>query len=94
MARLKDVMAYIIQEYPESIAEELSNARLTKLVYLSDWKNCLDGGKPITNINGYFDNHGPYVHDVIDTARENPSLFKITETNNVYGGKKGIVPCG
>ena len=54
MAKLVDVIAYIIKRYPSSLADELSNARLTKLVYLSDWKNCLTNDRPISSINWYF----------------------------------------
>lgn len=43
MAELRDVIAYILQRYPEDMAGELSNARVTKMVYLSDWRNCLRG---------------------------------------------------
>ncbi len=36
---LRDIMLYICDKYPQK--RDLSNARLTKLIYLSDWKNIL-----------------------------------------------------
>ncbi len=41
MANLKDIIAYILQNYPSNKKHELSNARVTKMVYLADWRNCL-----------------------------------------------------
>lgn len=88
MAELLDIVAYIINRYPQNLHHELSNARLTKMVYLSDWHSSLRNGSQISQIKWYFDNHGPYVNDVIDLARSNGDLFSIEETTNAYGGKK------
>ena len=41
MANLKDIIAYILQNYPSNMKHELSNARVTKMIYLADWRNCL-----------------------------------------------------
>ncbi len=90
MANLKDVMAYIITNYPSHMDSELSNARLTKMVYLADWKNCIDSGSQITSINWYFDNYGPFVRDIEQEAKNNSGLFEIAVTNNVYGSMKKI----
>lgn len=88
MAILKDVMAYIIQHYPHS--EELSNARLTKMVYLSDWHQSINLKRQITSIEWYFDNYGPFVWDIDKEAKANPDLFRIQSTNNYYGGNKSL----
>ena len=89
MNDLKDVLAALAKlcKYPE----DLSNARLTKLVYLSDWRHSLKFGKPITGIKWYFDNYGPFVFDVIDTVKEHKELFKLTETVNTHGNKKQLI---
>ncbi len=89
MDKLKDLIAYIAQNYP--IKEELSNARLTKIVYLSDWHQALNHQRQITNIDWYFDNYGPYVPDVIRKAQEFPNLFECESTNNMYGKSKTLV---
>ena len=86
MAEIRDVMAYIIKNYPHK--HELSNARLTKLVYLSDWKSAIDTGKQITPISWYFDNYGPFVWDVKNTADQNPDIFETKSDSTFWGSKK------
>jgi len=90
MADLKDVMGYILREYPSKLKDELSNARLTKMVYLSDWKHVLDHGSQITDIRWFFDNYGPFVHNVLDTATSHPELFGIRSSVNMYGSGKRV----
>lgn len=89
MDKLKEVVAYIAKYYP--IKHELSNARLTKMVYLSDWHQAIIYGRQITDINWFFDNYGPFVNDVIDTAKGYPELFDCRETSNMYGSRKRLV---
>ena len=48
MAELKDIVAYILKKYPTK--SDMSNARLTKLVYLSDWKHSIKTYSQISNI--------------------------------------------
>lgn len=86
MAELKDVVAYLLAKYPYK--SELSNARVTKLVYLADWHACLNKGTQITGIEWYFDNYGPYVHDVKKMVESHPDLFKMEATQNMYGDRK------
>jgi hypothetical protein len=86
MASIKDVVAYILREYPHS--QEMANARVTKLIYLADWKHCLEQGKQITNIKWYFDSFGPFVWDVKNEIDENKRLFSTVETRNAFGSKK------
>lgn len=90
MFNLKEVMSYFCLNYP--YPNELSNARLTKLVYLADWFNCLVYDRQITDINWVFNHYGPYVDDIIDTARID-SIFTITSTKNHYGDSKIIISC-
>lgn len=88
MTELRDVMAYLIQKYPERMSDELSNARLTKMVYLADWRHVLETGRQITDIRWYFDNYGPFVKDVQETATVNSDIFKVEATQNMYGQYK------
>lgn len=95
MAELKDVMAYIIANYPKSMSAELSNARLTKMVYLADWHSCLRGKGQISNVDWYFDNYGPFVWDIKRTADKYPDIFKVDEKENMYGSSKRVFElCG
>ncbi len=89
MAELKDIMAYAVANYPRK--EDLSNARLTKLIYLSDWRHAIHYGRQISNIRWIFDNYGPFVWDVKNTALHNPDVFVIVSATNALGGSKTII---
>ena len=77
MANLKDIIAYILQNYPSNMKHELSNARVTKMVYLADWRNCLQSKGQVSDIEWYFDNFGPFVWDVKKAAEEFPEIFTL-----------------
>lgn len=86
MVELIYIISYILKNYPHK--NELSNARLTKMVYLIDWRSAFDYGEQVTNIHWYFDNYGPFVHDIEEIISKNPSIIKPIETMNIYGRKK------
>lgn len=88
MADLRDVVAYFCDKYPHP--KELSNARLTKMVYLADWKSAIDKGKQLTDLSWEFSHYGPYVPDVIRLARSGED-FEIDEGETVYGDRKEVV---
>ena len=89
MALVKDLLYYIVSNYPNP--SHLSKARTTKLVYLSDWKHSIEYNRQITDIKWYFNNHGPFVWDVIETAEQYPELFEIEETENYHGEPKTLI---
>jgi hypothetical protein len=89
MAQLHDILAYVCAAYPHK--NELSRARITKIVYLADWKSAIDRGRQLSEISWYFDNYGPFVWDVWKTAESMPQLFNIEHTANMYGGAKHVV---
>lgn len=66
---------------------DLSKARFTKLVYLSDWKMSQEHGRSISNIDWVFNHYGPYVDDVINCAK-NDIDFNVITTRNAYGSLK------
>jgi len=86
--KIEDIVLYICKKYP--LPEELSKARLTKLVYLADWKSCEQTGKQLSNIKWYFHNFGPYVDDVVNAARRSDHL-RVIETENFYGDPKELI---
>jgi hypothetical protein len=88
MNRLEQVMAYICQAYP--FKDELSDARLTKLVYLTDWFHAIYTGEQATEIKWIFNHYGPYVRDVYDLA-SNSYNFRIDFSQNYYGDSKAII---
>lgn len=88
MVKLIDIILYILKNYPHK--NELSNARLTKMIYLIDWRSAFDNGKQITNIKWYFDNYGPFVHDVEEEIVNHQELIHIVETKNIFGKRKKL----
>ncbi len=88
---LMDVMAYICKRY--SSPEELSKARLTKLIYLADWRSAKtkSDNSQITNIKWYFNHYGPYVDDVVDVIIDHEDTFKLDPGTNIYGGVRDLV---
>jgi hypothetical protein len=66
---------------------DLSKARFTKLVYLSDWKMSQKYNRSISNIEWMFNHYGPYVEDVVDLARDSVD-FNVIVTRNAYGSIK------
>lgn len=89
MSELTDIMVYIIKNYPHKF--ELSNARLTKLIYLADWKFVLKQKRQISNIQWKFDNYGPYVWDILNMANSQSTVFAIIDTQNAFGSKKTLI---
>jgi hypothetical protein len=87
-SKLHDVMAYLCAKYP--YADDLSKARLTKLVYLSDWRMAIEHGRQITSISWLYNHYGPYVHDVERLALESPD-FKIHGDVNMFGSPKETI---
>lgn len=85
MNDLAYVMAYFCKNYPHK--NEISNARLTKMVYLADLFSIEKRQIPITKIRWYFDNYGPYV-DSIKIEAENNNIFQTIADKTIYGTPK------
>lgn len=88
MTELKSVVRYLCKHYPHK--NELSKARLTKMVYLADWRCALRTGDQLTNIHWKYNHYGPYVPDVVDQTRDDPEFSIDTETTP-YGNTKELV---
>lgn len=88
MNKLQQIIAYICLRYPYN--SELSNARLTKLVYLADWTSALLDDRQLTDIRWLFNHYGPYVNDVIDSVK-NKHGFIVDNTSTSYGTPKQMV---
>jgi hypothetical protein len=85
---LRDIVAYICRNYPHK--DELSNARVTKMVYLADWRSALERGKTLSGITWKFNHYGPFVYDVIEAVRKD-SAFQVISTWNMYGEPKELL---
>ena len=86
--KLIDAIAYICAKYPYK--DELSNARVTKMIYLADWRHALNEGKPLTDITWQFNHYGPWVPDVLNAAKQRPDAIEIVHTHNAFGSEKMI----
>jgi len=84
---ISNIIKYLLKEYP--LKSELSASRLTKMIYLMDWKSSIDLGRQITNAQWHFDHYGPYVDDFVKLAKEDKDIF-VENTSNYYGGKKQL----
>ncbi|WP_144946211.1 Panacea domain-containing protein [Pseudomonas oryzihabitans] len=88
MRKLQEIIAYLCKNYPHK--QELSKARLTKLVYLADWFSAVSRKKQMSDITWLFNHYGPYVDDVIDSIRHD-SNFSIAKDQNAYGSEKSVI---
>lgn len=88
MSLLQAIINYFCRNYP--YPNELSKARLTKLVYLADWKAAQQSGRQLTEIEWVFNHYGPYVEDVVDAATATAGL-EVVHSTNIYGAPKVVV---
>lgn len=82
-ATLLDIILYVYRNYPE--INQLSKPRLVKLIYLIDWKNSIENGNQISDINWYYNHYGPYVDDVINLIKSKSEFFDVTSYANGIG---------
>lgn len=88
MNQIQLIVAYYCIHYPRT--NELSTARITKLVYLADWFSALADGDTLTDIQWQFNHSGPYSDDVIIGVEYN-SYFKITRIQTSFGSDKSLI---
>lgn len=85
---INDIVAYVIKNYPRP--DELSKARLNKIIYLIDWKSILLHGKPITSIQWVYNHYGPYVNDIEESLIKD-ERFSFKKKSNIYGNEKTVI---
>lgn len=86
MPKLAKIVAYFCQNFP--LRNKLSNARLTKMIYLADLISVKNNNDQLTNIQWYFDHYGPFVPDIEKVAAKYSDFFLITESMTIYGTPK------
>lgn len=86
--KLELIIAYFCRHYPYT--NELSNSRLTKLVYLADWFNCLLTNRQMTKITWLFNHYGPYVNDILEEVNKS-DLLEVIMDFNFYGSPKYVI---
>lgn len=85
MTKLQAIIRYLCMHYPYK--GELSNARVTKMVYLADWLNAQQRGGQLSDIQWLFDHYGPFVPDVMNAAKADHGML-VQYTTNMYGSPK------
>ncbi|HCI74827.1 MULTISPECIES: Panacea domain-containing protein [unclassified Psychrobacter] len=86
--KLELIIIYFCKYYPYT--NELSNSRLTKLVYLADWFSCLLKGKQMSEILWLFNHYGPYVNDVLEEVNKS-NYLDVEMDFNFYGSPKYVI---
>jgi len=86
---LKKMIIYICVAYPDKW--DLSDARLTKMIYLADWKYALKYGEKLTGIEWVFNHYGPYVPDVLNCAKSCHSELSLEYGANAYNTPKTVI---
>ena len=86
--KIKNFLKYLLKEYPHK--SELSASRLTKMLYLADWKNALENGTQMTDTTWHFNHYGPYVDDFIEIAEIDKDI-EIVDDITIFGGRKRLV---
>ena len=81
-------MKYFLKNYPHK--SELSASRLTKMVYLSDWKSAIENEKQLTDALWHFHHYGPYIDDFLKLAFDDKDI-EVEETINMFGNKKQLI---
>jgi len=86
---IKDILIYLCQKYPHKY--QLSKARITKMVYLVDWKYAIDYREVPTGIEWEYNHYGPYVEDIYDCAKRHKDIFIVKPAENYYGYPKEMI---
>lgn len=89
MNELFDIIYYICLHYPHK--NDLSNARLNKIIYLSDWRNALTRGEQVSTIKWVFNHYGPFVSDIINEVYNHENVFHVRCVPNDFGHPKQII---
>lgn len=84
---LSNMLKYVLANYPYK--SELSASRLTKIMYLADWKAAIDLGRTLTGVVWRFNHYGPYVDDFVSVAKADKDI-SVEFTQTVYGGRKQL----
>lgn len=88
MAQLRDVAAYLCNRYPHK--QELSKARLSKMVYLAELRSAATEGHRLTDRTWILTTQGPYLGDLEELSLQERS-FRFVEATSIYGDPMELV---
>lgn len=83
--KISNLIKYVLKNYPYK--SELSASRLTKMLYLADWKSAIEQSRQLTDAKWHFNHYGPYVDNFINIAKEDEDI-KVVSTQTMFGGNK------
>lgn len=83
--KISNFIKYLLKSYPYK--SELSASRLTKMLYLADWKSAIEESKQLTDAEWHFNHYGPYVDDFIKIAKDDNDII-VFSTQTMFGGHK------
>ncbi len=83
--KISNFIKYLLKNYPYK--SELSASRLTKMLYLADWKSAIEESKQLTDAEWHFNHYGPYVDDFIKIEKDDSDI-KVYSTQTMFGGHK------
>lgn len=83
--KISNLIKYLLTKYPYK--SELSASRLTKMLYLADWKSAIKYSKKLTDAQWHFNHYGPYVDDFIKIAKDDDDI-RVVSTRTMFGGHK------
>lgn len=88
MAQLRDVVAYLCKRYPHK--QELSKARLSKMIYLGEFRSATTKGRRLTDQTWTFSHLGPYLGEMDEFPFPDES-FRVTKGTSIYGDPMEVV---
>lgn len=80
-----NILHYLVDKYP--YPDDLTRLRVTKLIYLIDWKAVQKTGQQLTNITWSLGQYGPTTETIVETVDKNPGLTFLETVSN-FGTKK------
>lgn len=83
--KISNMIKYLLKNYPYK--SELSASRLTKMLYLADWKSAIEQSRQLTDAQWHFNHYGPYVDDFIKIAKDDDDI-RVVRTQTMFGGHK------
>src|SRR5690242_9497793 len=83
MADVRDVLVYFFTHYPKR--GDLSIARLTRMVYLADWRSAILYRKQITPLEWQYGDYGLEAPGIMDCISSDRRAFELVSTQAAPG---------
>lgn len=84
-SNLINIINFILSE--QTNRSGISISKLTKIIYLIDWRSSITIGRQITDLQWHANIHGPYTKTILEESQKEKNII-ITTTINELGNKK------